>query len=270
MDLGIELTPKPTGERIKEYLKENKRFDGRKKNEYRELKIETGISKNAEGSARVKIGKTEVIAGIKMKSGEPYPDAPEEGNLMVSAELLPLSSPRYENGPPKFPAIELGRIIDRGIRESGYIDVKGLCIKKGEKVWTVFVDIVSINDDGNLLDAAGIAAVSALKTAKIPEYNEEEDKVEYDKPTDKKLPVADKAPIPITVHKIGEGLVVDPTKEEEDLSDTRLTVGSVEGIISSVQKGGEKSLSSEEIKEALEMVEKIEKEISSKINKSLK
>ena len=160
-----------TGERIRKYLQEGKRFDDRKLDEFREIEIELGVSKNAEGSAKVKIGKTEVLVGVKMNVGEPYPDSPDKGNLMVSAELLPLSSPRFENGPPKFPTIELGRVIDRGIRESKFIDFEKLCIAKGEKVWTVMIDIYSINDDGNLFDAAGIGAIAALKDAKIPKYD---------------------------------------------------------------------------------------------------
>ncbi len=130
-----------TGERIRKYLKESKRFDNRKLDEFREITIETGVSENAEGSAKVKIGKTEVLVGVKMDVAEPYPDSPDKGNLMTTAELLPLSSPRFETGPPKFNAIELGRVIDRVIRESKFIDFEKLCIKEGEKVWAVFVDI---------------------------------------------------------------------------------------------------------------------------------
>ena len=115
-------TSKLTGKRIKEYLEGGKRFDGRKPEEFRKIEIETDISNKAEGSARVKMGKTEVIVGIKMNVTEPYPDSPDKGNLIVSAELLPLSSPRFESGPPKFPAIELGRLTDRAIRESKFID----------------------------------------------------------------------------------------------------------------------------------------------------
>ena len=153
-----QTTQKITGERIKQYLSNGKRFDGRKLDEFREIIIEKEISKNAEGSVRVNIGKTEVLVGVKMDIGAPYPDSPESGNLMVTAELLPLSSPRYESGPPKFPAIEIGRVIDRGIRESKFIELDKLCIKEGEKVWNIFIDIYSINDDGNLIDAAGIGA----------------------------------------------------------------------------------------------------------------
>lgn len=263
----VLTTPSLTGQRIKEYLEKGKRFDERAPGEFRELIIETGVSKNAEGSARVKLGKTEVIVGVKMNVSTPYPDSPTKGNLMVTSELLPLSSPRFEAGPPKFPTIEVGRLIDRTLRESGFIDFDKLCIKEGEKVWTLFVDIYSINDDGNLLDAAGIGAIAALKTAKIPKYDEEKEQVLFGQLTDVKVPLFDKIPVSITAHKIGENFIVDPTREEEDISETKITIGSSNGIISSMQKGDSNSVSIEEMHKALELVEKAERDMFLKLDK---
>jgi len=259
-----------TGERIKKYMEEGKRFDGRKLNEFRDIKIETGISNKAEGSARVKIGNTEVVVGVKMDVGVPYPDSLDSGNLIVTAELLPISSPRFESGPPKFPAIEIGRLVDRGIRESKFIDTKELCIKKGEKVWNIYIDIYSINDDGNLVDAAGIGAITALKTAKIPKYDEKEEKVLFGEWTNKEIPLSKDIPIAITIHKIGENFVVDPTLEEEDISEARITIGSSNGIISSIQKGNLATLTEKEFIEALELAEKTEREVFKKIQKFIK
>lgn len=265
----INSTPETTIARIKEYLKENKRFDGRKNNEFRELVIEQGVSKKAEGSVRVKLGKTEVIVGVKVGVAEPYPDSPDKGNLMVTAELLPLSSPRIELGPPKFDAIELGRVIDRGIRESKVIDLEKLVIKEGEKVWTIFIDIYSINDDGNLLDAAGIGALAALKIAKLPKYDEKEEKILHDE-HGKNIPLRDVNPIAVTVHKIGNKLVADPTREEEDASETRLTIGISDGVISSMQKGGIIPMKDEEVFEAIDIAEKTWAELFKKIEKIIK
>ena len=265
----IEVTPKVTEERIRKYLEQGKRFDGRELDGFRKLTIEKGISKNAEGSVRVKLGKTDVIVGVKMDVGTPYPDSPDKGNLMVTAELLPLSSSRIELGPPKFDAIEIGRVIDRGIRESKIIELEKLCIKEGEKVWTVFIDIYSLNDDGNLIDAAGIGAVAALKIAKIPKYDEKEEKVIYSE-RDKSIPLRKISPFEITIHKIGNNLIVDPTKEEEDVSETRITIGSSEGIIHSMQKGGSTPLKTEEISNAIDLVEKIWKELFKKVEEQLK
>lgn len=265
-----QITPNITKERIQEYLEQGKRFDGRKPDEFRDLIIETGVSKNAEGSARVKIGKTEVLVGVKMDVGEPYSDSPDKGNMMVNTELLPLSSPRFENGPPKFPAIELARVVDRGIRENKFIDFEKLCIKKGKKVWTVFIDIYSINDDGNLLDAAGIGAIAALKDTKIPKYDEKEEKVLFGELTDKNLAIKKDFPISITFHKIGKNIIVDPTREEEDVEETRVTIGSSKGIISSMQKGNSEAIDIEEFNKILDMLEKTWNEIFKKIEKVVK
>ena len=260
----INLTPKVTEERIREYLKGGNRFDGRKQDEFRELTLEKDVSKNAEGSVRVKLGKTEVIVGVKAGVGTPYPDSPDKGNMMVTAELLPLSSKRYELGPPQFPAIELGRVIDRGIRESKVIDFEKLVIEEGEKVWTIFIDIYSINDDGNLLDAAGIGALAALKIAKLPKYDEKEEKILYDEPGED-IPLTGVNPIAITVHKIGDKLIVDPNQEEEDTAETRLTIGISDGSISSMQKGEINTMKDEDILKAIDMADKNWKELFKKI-----
>lgn len=256
-----------TAERIREYLKEGKRFDGRALDEFREITIETGVSKKAEGSARVRIGNTEVIVGVKMDVGEPYPDSQDKGNLMVTAEFLPMSSPRFESGPPQFDSIELARVIDRGIRESKFIELEKLCIKEGEKVWTVFIDIYTINEDGNLLDAAGIGAIAALKSAKIPKYDEKTGKTMFGEWTDKKITLSKEVPISLTVHKIGNSLIMDPTREEEDISETRVTICSSDGTVHSIQKGNSKELDVEEFKKILDLIEKTERKIFKKIEK---
>ncbi|OYT36514.1 RNA-binding protein [Candidatus Pacearchaeota archaeon ex4484_71] len=262
------FTPKITGDRIKAYLEEGKRFDGRTPDQFREIKIEKDISKKAEGSVRVKLGKSEVLVGVKMKVVEPYADSPDEGVLMTTADLLPISSERFESGPPKFPAIELGRVIDRGLRESGFIDFKKLCIKEGEKVWNIFVDIYSLNEDGNLLDAGMLGAIIALKSARIPHYDIEEDKIDYEKEATEKIPLSE-PPISITVHKLGDNFLVDPTREEEDVSDARITFGISGEIISSVQKGESGSIDLEKMKEAIDLAEKVSKNVRKEIEKYL-
>ncbi|RMF06952.1 exosome complex protein Rrp42 [Candidatus Woesearchaeota archaeon] len=234
------------------------RLDGRKTTEYRTpIKVETGVTKNAEGSAKVTIGETEVIAGVKMMIDKPYPDKPDEGTIMVGAELLPLSNPDFELGPPGIQAIELARVVDRGIRESGAIDGKKLCIKEGEMVWIISVDICTINDAGNLFDASSLAAIAAIKDAVFPEHKD--GVIDYKNLTDKKLPVS-KTPLSVTVHKVGPHLIVDPTTEEEAVSDARLTVAVTEdGEICAMQKGGNEPLSTEDISNMIDLAkEKIE------------
>lgn len=263
-------TPKITAKRIKEYLGQGKRFDGRGIDDFRDIEIETGVSKNAEGSAMIRIGNTEVLVGVKMDVTAPYPDSPNKGNLMVTSELLPLSSSRYESGPPSIESIELARVIDRMIRESKIIELEKLCIVEGEKVWNVIIDIYAINADGNLLDAAGIGAIVALKNAKIPKYDLEEGKVVSGEWTDEKVPLKADLPTSITVYKIGNSLVVDPTIEEEDVSEARVTIGIIGSTVHSLQKGNSDSFTVEEFGNVLDLAEKVWKKLSLKIEENLK
>ncbi|MAG19924.1 RNA-binding protein [archaeon] len=241
-------------------LEKNERIDGRKLDSYRKITVENGVSKNAEGSARVKIGDTEVIAGVKMDVGEPYFDSQDKGVLIMGAELSPLSSEDFEPGPPSTQAVELARVVDRGIRESNSIDMKKLCIKKKEKVWMVFIDIYIVNADGNLLDAAALASIAALKNAKFPEYDEKNERVKYGELSKKSLPL-DKLPIACTLYKIGNKIVADVSNEEEKIVDARLTVTMTEEGIHGMQKGGDKTLSIKEIDEMVKIAEARTKEL---------
>ncbi|MEM3127115.1 MAG: exosome complex protein Rrp42 [Candidatus Woesearchaeota archaeon] len=235
-----------------QFYEKGLRIDGRKLSDYRQpVKIEYGVSETAEGSATVTIGNTIVMAGVKMEIGKPFPDTPEDGGLMVNVELLPLSNPEFEVGPPGIDAIELARVVDRGIRESKAIDTKKLCIEKGEKIWTIMIDVISINAEGNLLDACGLAALAALRDARFPKYDGE--KLDFKTKTDEKVSIT-KVPVPITIHKIGNYLIVDPLPEEEKLSEARLTITTTEdGELCSLQKGGDTPLTVEEIDQMVEI-----------------
>ncbi|MEM3374097.1 MAG: exosome complex protein Rrp42 [Candidatus Woesearchaeota archaeon] len=244
---------------ILNYLKNNIRFDGRKNLEYRKIEVETGLIETAEGSAKVKIGDTEVIAGVKFEVGKPYPDLPDEGTIMVNAELLPMSNPEFESGPPGIQAIELARVVDRGIREAKAIDTKKLCITPGELVWTVVIDLIPINDNGNLFDASALAAMLALKNARFPEI--EGEKIDYKKHTNKKLPILTE-PVSITVLKIGDFFIVDPLPQEEAVLDARLTVATLEdGTICALQKGGSTPLSQNDISKMIDLAFEKSKEL---------
>ncbi len=237
---------------VLELYEKNKRPDDRGLLDYRKpIIIETGVSKNAEGSALVTIGKTKVICGVKLEVGEPYPDNPDEGTMIVTGEFTAMSSPEFEPGRPGEKAVELARIVDRGIRESGAIDVKKLCIKEGEKVWLVFIDVFVQNHDGNLIDASALAAIAALLDAKFPKL-EEDGRVNYDEHTEN-LPI-NKKPIACTVIKTKDKLLVDPNFEEEDVSDARVTVITDEdGVINGMQKGGTAGVTKEEIYKCVEI-----------------
>mgnify|MGYP001614168739 FL=1 len=259
--------------RIIELLREGKRLDGRKVFDYRDIIIETDVSNKAEGSARVRIGKTDVIVGVKLENQEPYSDHDDWGTMMVSMEFSPAAGERYESGPPKINAIETARVVDRGIRESGFIDWKKLCIKKGEKVWSILIDIYCINDDGNTLDACFIGSVAALKMAKFPVYDKKEEKIEFGKLSKDYLPLTENVPFTMTFYKAGESIILDPNREEEDTAEARLTLSisqpKKDKIINSMQKGGIIAITADELDKIIEESEKIYDKLSPIIEKKI-
>ena len=182
-----------------------------------------------------------------------------------------MSHGKYEYGPPKFEAVEIGRLVDRGIRESKYIQLDKLCIKEGEKVWNIFIDVYSINDDGNLLDAAFIGALAALRDAKVPVYDSENDKIDYDKESKTNVPLnEDKMPLNFGIYQIGDYIFFDPTIEEEAASEGRLILAVTPGNpikICSMQKGNTLEIGSEKFAEMLELIEKKHKILFPHLNK---
>ena len=251
----------------REYLynlaKNGKRADGRTFDEFRKIEIEVGLISKAEGSAKVKIGNTQVIAGIKMDIGDPYQDSPNKGVMMTAAELIPLASPDFESGPPRENAIELARVVDRGIRESEVIGLDKLCIEPGEKIWLVFIDIHIIDYDGNLFDAASLAALAALFNSVVPiermRPNLEKFREKYPSinnyleqhPNDFPLPM-NEPPISCTSVKFNDAIVIDPSLDEEQIAEVRLTVATNKnGDIRAMQKGLSGSFTVEEIKKII-------------------
>jgi exosome complex component RRP42 len=261
----MSVITKVRRKQIEQLIEKGNRLDGRDPLEYRELKIEQGLIERAEGSARVLLGKTEVVVGVKVEMGEPFPDTPNEGVMTVNAELVPFASPDYEPGPPDENSIELARIVDRGIRESKMIDTEKLVIEPGKKVFVVFIDVYILNYDGNLLDASALAAVSALTNTKMNKYEIEEGDVKI-KSGYEQLPLRNH-PITVTCAKIGNKLVVDPWVEEEQVMDARISFAIDEDDnIRAIQKGGSGYFEPQQVFEAANIAKEKAKELRKKLN----
>jgi exosome complex component RRP42 len=234
-----------------EMLSKGQRTDGRGLTDFRKLTIKAGTMIKAEGSAQVDLGNTRVIAGVKIAAGAPFPDTPDEGVLIVGAEVLPIASAYAEPGPPDEDTIELARVVDRGVRESHMVDLKQMVIEPGKKVYTVFVDVTVINVDGNLLDATSYAVVTALATTKFKKMTIKEDQVVQLEETSA-LPVTT-IPVSVTVARVGNILFLDPTSEEESIREARLTFATTEGKPCAAQKGGTSGFTPEEVLKALDL-----------------
>jgi len=233
-----------------EIIRKGRRVDGRRFDEFRKIEVVPNFVEKAEGSALVKLGSTKVIAGVKLEVGPPFPDSPEEGILIVNAEFSPLASPDFQPGPPGEDAIELARVVDKGIRESKCIELEKLCIQPKEKVWKVFVDLYMINHQGNLLDASALAAIVALHHTKIPKF--EDDRIIHGEYTGK-LPVVFK-PVIISVGKVEDKLLVDPNFHEEEILESKLSIAvRDDDKICALQKQGSGTLEFSEVEKMIDL-----------------
>lgn len=261
------IIPRLKRKKIRETLASGKRTDGRGFEDHREIVIRTNVLEKAEGSAEVHLGNTRVLVGIKIGAGNPFEDTPDEGVLVCNSEFVPLASPAFEPGPPRESSIELARVVDRGLRSAEVVDFSKLCIIPGKKVYVVFVDIYILNHAGNLIDASAIAAISALKSTMKPVYKVEDGEAVL---TDKKEPLDVRmTPVAVTMVKLGESLIVDPSADEEEVMDARLTVTvDDDGNICTLQKSGSEGLTLDEIKKAINFAVEKAPEIRGKITGS--
>jgi exosome complex component RRP42 len=126
------------------------------------------------------------------------------------------------------------------------------------------IDIHAINYDGNLFDAALIAAVTALKNTVLPA----KDKGVGDANVRLKL---HHTPTSLTAVKVGRSIFVDPKVDEESVAEARLTVGIDEhGALRAMQKGLAGSFSVDEVKYVIRVCQQIAHDTREAIHKASK
>ena len=234
---------------VKDLLSKGKRADGRKLDEYRRINVEKALYTNSEGSAIAHLGDTKVLAAVKFDVLTPFADRPNEGVVMCNAEFSPIAHPDFEPGPPDERSIELARVVDRGIRSANVVDAKKLFRSEG-KVLGVFIDLYTLDHTGNLTDAAALAAMAALKTAKVPKYEDEKlVRGEYAGKLELNNTV-----VTTTFEKVGGKLLVDATNEEEVASEGRFTIATAEdNKVAACQKSGKAGFSEQEFMDMIDV-----------------
>lgn len=164
----------------------------------------------------------------------PFPDRPTEGFLHFNVELSPMASQNFEVGRPSPMAVELARIVDRGIRECRALDTEALAIIAGEKVWAITCNIHVVDHGGNLVDCVSLAAIAAMMHYRRPEVSVQNNStVVYN--------IDEHAAVPLSLHHIpisisfcfiesrdgdsdGEPIIfMDPTDREERITDGSMT-----------------------------------------------
>ncbi|XVE78930.1 hypothetical protein DITRI_Ditri14bG0017700 [Diplodiscus trichospermus] len=243
---------------IKAALLSEIRIDGRKPYEYRKIAIKFG---REDGSSEVQLGQTCVMGIVTAQLVQPYRDRPKEGVLSIFTEFSAMADPSFEPGRPGELAVELGRIIDRGLRESRAVDTESLCVLAGKFVWAIRIDLHILDNGGNLVDAANIAALAALLTFRRPECSlggEDGQEVIIHPPEIRE-------PLPLMVHHLPIAitfgffssesiLVIDPTHNEEAVMGGRMTTTvNANGDICAIQKAGGEGVPQNVIMQCLQL-----------------
>ncbi|KAL9143176.1 hypothetical protein ABFS82_14G219200 [Erythranthe guttata] len=250
------------------------RIDGRGPFDYRNVTIQFG---SEDGSSEVQLGQTRIMGFVTSQLVQPYRDRPNEGSLAIFTEFSPMADPSFETGRPGEFAVELGRIVDRGLRESRAVDTESLCVVAGKWVWSVRIDLHILDNGGNLVDAANIAALAALLTFRRPECTlggEDGQEVIIHSPEVREpLPlIVHHLPIAVTFAFIGSEstVVIDPSHFEEAVMGGKLTATlNTNGDVCAIQKAGGEGVIQSVIMQCLRIASVKAADITGKIKKAV-
>ncbi|KAJ4808746.1 Exosome complex component RRP42 [Rhynchospora pubera] len=216
-------------------IEQNLRADGRTRNQFRPICVETGVIPQANGSARVRLGATEVIASIKAELGKPSILHPDKGKVSIFVDCSPTAAPIYEGKGGEELSMELSVALERCLLggKSGAgaaIDLSLLVLVEGKVCWDLYVDALVVSSDGNLLDSLAAAIKAALSNTGLPKVNvvlgaSPEEQPEVDVSDEEFLQFDTSAvPVIVTLTKVGKQYIVDATSEEESQMSSAVSV----------------------------------------------
>ncbi|TRY87370.1 hypothetical protein DNTS_003943 [Danionella cerebrum] len=206
------------------------RLDGRGCEDYRHMEIETDVVSNTDGSAKISLGHTDVLVGIKAEIGKPKPTVPDEGYLEFFVDCSANATPEFEGRGGEELGMEISNTLYKVFNNRHSLDLRSLSICPGENCWVLYVDVLLLQCDGNLFDAITIAIKAALFNTRIPnvKISEDEDggkEIELpDDPYDCLRLNVENVPCVVTLSKIGQRHVVDATLQEKACSVASLLI----------------------------------------------
>lgn len=190
---------------LSQFLKVNTRPSARPLHTARPTTIlQSTLTRNASGSALVRIGETRVLAGTTLMVGKPSASSPKCGDISIKIDMGPLCSPKYNSSNRIQPleykwnanyqqqSLDKQRSIESWIMRTliypsrnnhnsninssftntksngSVIDLEQLGIEEHKSAWRIVVSVLILNYDGNVEDAAFLAVVAALKDTVLP------------------------------------------------------------------------------------------------------
>lgn len=211
------------------------RTDGRQRRDFRPISVEIGVIPQANGSARIKLGATDVIASVKAELGKPNPLQPDKGKVAIFVDCSPTAAPMFEGRGGEELSTELSVALQRCLLggKSGAgagINLSALVVVEGKICWDLYIDGLVVSSDGNLLDALAAAIKVALSNTGIPKVSVDlavlkDEQLEVDVSDEEFLQFdTSGVPVIITLTKVGRHYIVDATSEEESQMSSAVSV----------------------------------------------
>jgi len=243
----------------RKFLENAVRPSGRGLDHCRKVTISVGTMEKLPGSSLVRVGNTTCVCGIKLEVGVPTATAPDDGRLEVAVNLSPLCSSKFTIGAPSEQAVSIGQFLTDLVVSSKVIDLSHLGINSGKHSWVLYADIVCLDYDGNVVDAALMSLVAALGDLKIPETQSVEGESQVfllPEGVPRSLKISH-FPVPLSFICVDEFILADPTIAEEELSSASWTVVyNEQHQLVSIYKPGGASLGQEQLKLCLDRCKK--------------
>ncbi|CAG2100720.1 unnamed protein product [Medioppia subpectinata] len=142
--------------------KQNLRSDGRKFDDFRPVLLNCDSVGTANGSAMIRFGNSAVICGITTEVIEPNIETPDEGSVEINVRLPAYCSPKYCMTDSTNDLLVLTQTLKDVVKQSKLIDLKKLCILEAKFAWSLNIELICLNNAGNLLDLCVTAIVAAL------------------------------------------------------------------------------------------------------------
>lgn len=248
------------------FIKQNCRPDNRKLSDIRPCNISFNCIETVNGSALVKLGSTNVICGISARVCKPRDEMPNKGFVICNVELPALcslknfknasTSSSFSQSSLAAVSIEqsqamLTQLMQDIIYESQCVKEEDLCIKEGHLVWALYIDMICLNNDGNVQDTCCLAMISALKTLKLYEMDFDENDMKPTIITPIKMKAVNlySEPVCTTLFALEDKILLsDPNKQEEEFMRTFTILCTLDDQkICMVKKFGGSSLAPEQL-----------------------
>ena len=158
------------------------RPDGRTPKQYRKITI-TKLTSSFNSPINITLGKTQIFSQINAKLVSPKIERPSEGIISFQVDthhLKPSADFNSTNEALNEFRININTILEKCLKESHALDTNILCIIPGKIVFKIILDISIIKYDGNIYDAAIIAALCSWLSFKIPFFRVKNGELYYD------------------------------------------------------------------------------------------